>query len=224
MSIGSLSTAAIIDLVLLGVLLIFIIVGTVRGLIKSVLNFAGTILAIIGAAILSGIFTPKAVELLYPHFQDRILNKLDLEAMGFGDLAGGATPLSGLFPTLNKSIQETVQAAGMSILTGAVRVVLFLLFFVICALLVKLLSSLLSGVFELPVLKSFNRLGGALFGLIQGMLILYMLIYLAPKIGITWLNDHSQGTLLLNFLINVSPLEWIDFLKLKSIELIPKKS
>ncbi len=224
MSIGSLSTAAIIDLVLLGVLLIFIIVGTVRGLIKSVLNFAGTILAIIGAAILSGIFTPKAVELLYPHFQDRILNKLDLEAMGFGDLAGGATPLSGLFPTLNKSIQETVQAAGMSILTGVVRVVLFLLFFVICALLVKLLSSLLSGVFELPVLKSFNRLGGALFGLIQGMLILYMLIYLAPKIGITWLNDHSEGTLLLNFLINVSPLEWIDFLKLKSIELIPKKS
>jgi uncharacterized membrane protein required for colicin V production len=224
MSIGSLSTAAIIDLVLLGVLLIFIIVGTVRGLIKSVLNFAGTILAVIGAAILSGIFTPKAVELLYPHFQDRILNKLDLEAMGFGDLAGGATPLSGLFPTLNKSIQETVQAAGMSILTGVVRVVLFLLFFVICALLVKLLSSLLSGVFELPVLKSFNRLGGALFGLIQGMLILYMLIYLAPKIGITWLNDHSEGTLLLNFLINVSPLEWIDFLKLKSIELIPKKS
>ncbi len=224
MSIGSLSTAAIIDLVLLGVLLIFIIVGTVRGLIKSVLNFAGTILAIIGAAILSGVFTPKAVDLLYPHFQDRILNKLDLEAMGFGDLAGGATPLSGLFPTLNKSIQETVQAAGMSILTGVVRVVLFLLFFVICALLVKLLSSLLSGVFELPVLKSFNRLGGALFGLIQGMLILYMLIYLAPKIGITWLNDHSEGTLLLNFLINVSPLEWIDFLKLKSIELIPKKS
>lgn len=224
MSIGALSITTIIDLVILGILLIFVIAGTVRGLVESIVNVAGTIIALIAAALLAGLFAPPVTDWLYPHFQDRVLNKLNLEALGLGNLEGGATPLSGLFPTLSENIQSMVEAAAKSVFAGTARVILFLLLFIVCILIVKLISGLLERVFELPVLKSFNRLGGALFGLIEGMLIIYVIVFAAPRLGLHWLNDHAQGTILLNFFINVSPLEWLDFLKLKSLELITKKS
>ncbi len=216
-----LSVNLVIDLVLAGILLIFVIIGIIRGLIKSVLNFIGTLAAVVGGAVLAEKFTKPVAEWLYPSVQEKILDRLRLEDLGLS-APGNHSSLSTLLPSLTGNVRAVVEEAAMNILSGVVRVVLFLIFFILLILAVKLLAFLLSKLFELPVLETFNRMGGAIFGLVEGMLILYLIVYLAPRFGLTWLQDNADGTYLLNFLLHVSPLEWWDFLKLQGMMLLPR--
>ena len=215
------STPAIIDLSIAAVLLIFVIIGLVRGLIKSVLNFIGTLASVIGAAYLSELFTPAVTEFLWPKVKENIIDNLDLSGLDLGSKSSGGT-ISSLLPDLSSGVRTAIETLGMNILTTTVRIVLFIVLFILCLILVKVLAFALGKLFELPVLNTFNRAGGALFGLVEGMLIVYLIIFLAPKLNFTWFTDNAEGTLLLNFFLNVSPLEWIDFLKLKSLELMPE--
>ena len=58
-------------------------------------------------------------------------------------------------------------------------------------------------VLRLPVLSGVNTLGGALLGLLEGMMVVWLLIWLAPRLGIAL---PAENTYLLHFFMTVGPM------------------
>jgi len=70
------------------------------------------------------------------------------------------------------------------------RILSFLLIFFIAQAIIFFIFRALNKVFDFSILKIFNRLAGALFGLIEGGLILGFILYFSSKLplGATWSN------------------------------------
>ncbi|MBQ9826718.1 MAG: CvpA family protein [Firmicutes bacterium] len=67
------STGLIIDIVL-GVLLIaFIVIGAIRGLLKTVIGIAMVIVAILGSVVFSGMLAGPATDWVYPKVEDKLM-------------------------------------------------------------------------------------------------------------------------------------------------------
>src|SRR6056297_217248 len=84
------------------------------------------------------------------------------------------------------------------------RILGFLIVFIIARVLIFLLLKALDRVFSLPVLNLFNKIGGAIFGLLEGALALGIILYFSTKfpLGAKWemlLNSSIISPTLINF-------------------------
>lgn len=75
--------------------------------------------------------------------------------------------------------------------------------FVALVLLLRLAALAINLVLRLPVLFSVNTFGGALLGLLEGMMVVWLLIWLLPHFGI---ELPTEETYLLRFFTAVGPL------------------
>ena len=67
----------------------------------------------------------------------------------------------------------------------------------------RLAAQAINLVLRLPVLSGVNTLGGALLGLLEGMMVVWLLIWLAPRLGIAL---PAENTYLLHFFMTVGPM------------------
>lgn len=74
--------------------------------------------------------------------------------------------------------------------------ILYILIFVALVILLRLAALAINLVLRLPVLSGVNTLGGALLGLLEGMMVVWLLIWLAPRLGIAL---PAENTYLLHF-------------------------
>ena len=74
--------------------------------------------------------------------------------------------------TKNEMLPEVARNLAVNIVTGIVIFVLF----VIIRILLKFVSSLANIVVKLPILNQLNEIGGVLYGLLRGILIIYVLL------------------------------------------------
>lgn len=91
------------------------------------------------------------------------------------------------------------------------RLLSFILIFVITQFIVISLLKVINKIFSLPVLNILNRLGGAIFGLIEGGLILGLALYFSAKLTLipTWgelLNNSNVAPTLISFGKILQPL------------------
>ncbi len=75
--------------------------------------------------------------------------------------------------TVNDYVSNTVVAVALNILC-------FIAVYALCYLVLSVVVSLIKHVFELPLLKQMDWLAGAVFGLLRGGLVLYVLFLLVP--------------------------------------------
>ncbi len=91
------------------------------------------------------------------------------------------------------------------------RILGFIAVFVVARVLMFLLVKVLDKVFSLPVLNVFNKIGGAVFGLLEGALAVGILLYLSTKfpLGSKWatlLKTSSIAPSLIGFGKTLTPL------------------
>ena len=217
----------IIDGVLALLLLAGILIGATRGLFKSLMGFAVVIAAIIGATMIADAVTPPVTDFIVPKVEQKATEWLGIpEEMTMGQFfAGAASSDSTKIPMFSEGIQklkkwgaqdrffshfreETASAAKnavRSLVESIVHTVLFLLSFVILLILLKLLTRLADRLFELPVLHTLNTAGGGIFGLLEALALIYLVLLLAPGLGITFLRDNAGDTYLLKFFMTYTP-------------------
>lgn len=223
--------ALIIDLVLAAVLIAFAVIGAYKGLIRSLMALVSVVLALAGAALLTAMFVEPVTELVYPRVQEKVITRFaqdipaDALAQEGGDLnAGGLLPadladaLGGALDTLERfgvsektldgvaqGVASAAEQAAYLLVKTVVQAALFLVFFLLVMLLLKLLTRALDGLCSLPVLRQLNALGGAALSLVEGALLIFLLVYLAPRFGVTWFGDHETGTRLLAWFLHNTP-------------------
>ena len=225
--------ALIIDLVLAAVLAVFALLGARKGLIRSLMALVSVVVALIGATLLTAMFVEPVTDLVYPKVEERVLEQFERDvpsdalAAEDGDLsAGGLLPdelsdlLGEALDTLKrfgvsddaidgvtKSVTDSAVSAAerAAYLKTIVQAALFLAFFLALMLLLRLLTHGLDRLFSLPVLAQLNGLGGAALSLMEGALLIFLIVFLAPRLGVTWFADHAAGTHLLAWFLNNTP-------------------
>ena len=55
------------------------------------------------------------------------------------------------------------------------------------------------------VMQMGSGLGGAALSLMEGALLIFLIVFLAPRLGVTWFADHAAGTHLLAWFLNNTP-------------------
>lgn len=119
-----------------------------------------------------------------------------------------------LFQRLGEAAREKIRDTGVtvaaavvqSVAESVIRALLFLLSFAVLLLLLKLLAKVLDLALKLPVLRSMNGLAGALTGLVEGALTLFLAVWLLRRFGVSFETPAVEGTYLLSFFTSHTPL------------------
>ncbi len=209
----------IIDLIIIGILVICILMGYKKGLTGSILKIVSFILALVIAFIL---FKPVS-NIVIDHTNwdetlEQSIRQMAVENNEEGQDAEESSEKKGMPDVIMNYINEAVEKAGeeardaiidstarevaVTIINGGVLISLFIIARIILFL-VKGLASLLT---ELPIIKQFDKLGGIIFGLLQSLVIIYILLavisFISPMIAETGfiraIQESNVGSILYN--------------------------
>ena len=225
-------TYLIYDAVILLLLLFFFLRGRKKGLILTLCGLASIFVALFGARMASDYFAPTVADLLTPRFSPVIEEQLDngleeklneLLASGEeeGNLLVDLLTKFGLYDDVSTAIQNTVsgQAAqtitdvALSLARAVSEVVASVLVFVVAFLAIMVLWFFLSHALDLaarlPVIHGLNRTLGGLFGLLEGMLLLFLIAWVMRLLGGIIPEESVAQTTLLNFFCTTNPISLI---------------
>ena len=225
------NNALIIDGVLLLILILGYLLGAHRGLFKSLMGFLTVFLALIGAVLIAGALTEPLTDFAMPIVEERVTERLGIpQDMTMGQFFSGMassdstkTPtFSEWFGKLDKwgagdrffgefkdSTVNAAQTAARALVASVIHTVLLLLWFAILYIAIKLLTRTLDHVFDLPVLKTLNDVGGGILGLLEALLLVYLALWLLPNVGVTALRENVENTYVLKFFSTYTPLTLI---------------
>lgn len=161
------------DLLLLGIVAVSVIGGLIQGVLKQLFNLFGFFIVFALAFLGSPYLSGYTADLLQPEYfipYEEVMQRY------------------GISLPLEKIIQ----------LAGAVLAFLFLL--VVLMIIFRLLLRGLTAVNKIPVVGFFNRLGGALLGLLIALLINIVIINAATLLPLSFVDDAVNGSLLAGYL------------------------
>lgn len=217
----------VIDLVILAVLLIFALVGLKRGLIRSLLSLVTVLIALVGAALISNYLAQPVADWLQPTItpvvesvvQEVLPENLPDEVFStdkITELLENADLPFGLNDMLSEAIGEHTLTISITQLTENLSaklslliayIALFVIAFIALLIILHLLTRTLDLVARLPGLKTLNKLGGFLFGLLWGAVILFVLGWLFRMGNSIIPSEAIEQTTLLRFFMTVNPLD-----------------
>ena len=217
-------------------LLIFACIGARRGLILSLCGLLAFVVAFLGASFAARTLSPVVADALEPKFAAAIEEQLN-ESIRQQAEAGEAAVLSpddvplegvldalremGFYETLINTVDRAVEsgmtavaasaaaAVAAAIAQSAAYLILFLLGFFLILLAWRLLSRALDLVALLPGLHFLNKTGGALFGLVQGCIILFVAAWLLQFFGQVLPRELVEQTVLLKFFMTTNPFSLV---------------
>ena len=226
----------IADGLVLAVLLIFACIGARRGLILSLCGLLAFVVAFLGASFAARTLSPVVADALEPKFAAAIEEQLN-ESIRQQAEAGEAAVLSpddvplegvldalremGFYETLINTVDRAVEsgmtavaasaaaAVAAAIAQSAAYLILFLLGFFLILLAWRQLSRALDLVALLPGLHFLNKTGGALFGLVQGCIILFVAAWLLQFFGQVLPRELVEQTVLLKFFMTTNPFSLV---------------
>lgn len=234
-----------IDLLLVVVFAVAVIVAVKKGLIRSLVGLVGNLIATVVALVFSAplgsyvsnnfLFSPMKqwmVNMLSPTAQGTAASVSDLNfdelfsdmPKFFSDIISGlglnAADLTEKYNALKvngaeeaKSAIIDVMVTPMSELCG--RLIAFAVIFVLAVAAIKILVWLFDFIVELPVLRQLNKLGGAVLGVINGVLLMFILSavlsvslgYIMPDKTAAELDEISESTVIYKTVNSFNPVK-----------------
>lgn len=191
----------ITDIIIAAVVVLFTVIGVKRGLAKTLLNLAGLVVTAISAYYLSSFLS----QLIYDAFlKQTIITNIQqiIEQNGIGYALSNcleAVPqwingilsfIVGIFgmslseyqnqlalsSDFSSSTSQAVENVLAPVVTSVFGMILLIVLFIIILIIVKKLVKLISKVFNIPVIKQINQLLGGIFGLAEGLLVVFIAV------------------------------------------------
>ena len=236
------TTAVIMDAIVVIILVVAVCYGAKRGLLESLAGLIIVVMALVGAGIAAGTFTDPVAGFVTPLVEERVAERVEaaLEEQA-GSFAGEwsveelpdleelpiaeVLALMGLDETVRASLAERAQnmirdtgatvvsAVVESLVRSFVYGVLFLLAFLTILLLLKVLVGAMGLVLKLPGLRLLNALGGAVIGLIEGALLLFLAVWVCRKLGVSFETEALAEAHILRIFTTNTPLSLLSFLQ-----------
>jgi uncharacterized membrane protein required for colicin V production len=183
----------IADFIVIGVMAVFLVIGSSKGLMLSVFSIASYFLAILiaikfsplVAGLLSKTSLMMTIKTKISASMDKILQdvvgdtiekqidqiteKLHLassvqDKIGIEALKETSTTTSGMVESLSGKLTDLI-----------LLVIAFVVVYIVAKLVLFLISEVIKKTAKLPVIRSFDKVGGMIFGLLEGVLVIWVL-------------------------------------------------
>ncbi len=203
----------IIDLIIVAIILLFTFLGYKRGLIKVAIKLCTFIIAIIVAFVLYKPISNVVIE--NTGIDESIETAITDRILPEGASVDEEVELSNDLPSvILKNGENTVQSIATSFSNTIIEAVCFFIIFIAVKIILKFITALADLIAKLPILKQFNALGGTIYGVLEGLFLVFVgfaiISLIAPLIDVSILEAINSSTLgsifynnniLLNFII-----------------------
>ena len=172
--------------ILVGVaLLIALIIGVNRGLLRSLINIGVIAVSLLGARWSASYLTEPIFQWIAPWLEKRMIAEspfagLNLKVPDF---------LSGLVDSFREMGHEVIMERLAETVKPIIYAAVYLIIFLLLLLLLRLIGKLLRIVEKLPIIRSCNKLGGALLGLFGGAIVVCVILWAVNRFG--WLSQEA---------------------------------
>lgn len=178
----------IVDLIVIAVIALCVILGYFKGLTKSLLKIISFVLAIVIAFIL---FKPISLLIInHTQIDDNIQMAIEEKMVGTvdgmsGEIGENIGESSGMPEVMTNYMKEMVEAgketgteaakeAAKNVAAIIVNAGTWVLVFILARIILIFAKSLLELIVKLPVIKQMDKAGGILYGLLEGLIIVYI--------------------------------------------------
>ena len=222
-------TAAIIDLCAVGIIILFTVRGYKRGLIKTVAGLLALVLAFYGAGFVAKQFTPAVSASYTQQYIRKIVTNEVGQQIGQAvlDEEAGTPPVTqqeqaepeqsqskswmpqAISKVVDDAVAEFKQTGQLAVDAGITKAsdtityaALFVLAFIALLIILKLIIWALDLAAKMPVVKTVNKFGGVITGLIIGYVIVLLAAYVL--LNFTGVINHEQvsQTVLMRFMFD----------------------
>ena len=223
----------IIDAVVVLILAGFTVFGAKRGLLRTLAGLVIVVVALVGAGMIATTFSGPAAKLAAPLIEKQIEKKIDAaiaesapsshvdedsQLEGLLSLLGLDTEVrSSLMEKTRDTVRDTGVSAVTAVVTGVAQSmiygVLYILSFVALTVLLHVLFKAMGLLTKLPGLRSLNALGGGVLGLIKGGLLLFLAVWAARRLGVSFEAQPFTDAHILAVFTTHTPLSVLTFFK-----------
>lgn len=161
----------IIDIILIAIILLSAFLGYKKGLVK------------LGAKLFAGLIAIIITIVIYKPVSEMIINNTSLDEKIQSTIIQNATNIINENQQTQNSITNQLEnnilpQQAEDIAKNVVRVITAVVLFIGVKIILSIIISLLDFVANLPILKEFNEMGGIVYGLVRGILIVGVCILL----------------------------------------------
>ena len=228
------SAPVIMDIAAAAVLLLFLILGARAGLIRSLAGLVIVVVALVGAGMIAATFADPAAKLAAPMIEKAMTQKVEeaitaetgmLDTERADPEIGELLSMLGLDEEVKENItnraEQTIRDTGASVISAVVeglcRSVIYGLLYIFAFLglwlLLHVLAKAMDLLARLPGLSTLNALGGAALGLVKGVLVLFLAIWAARRLGVSFETEEVAQTYILQFFATHTPLSMLSLLQ-----------
>lgn len=228
------TTPVIIDAAVVLILAGFALLGIRRGLLKTLAGLVIVVVALVGAGMIAATFSTPAAHLVSPLIEKQIEKKVDsaLSAQApqtyevesesqIEELLALLGVDAEVRTSLTEKTQETVRETGVSVAAAVVTSIaqtviygaLYMLSFIALTVLLHVLFGAMGLLAKLPGLRSMNALGGGLLGLIEGALLLFLAVWVARRLGVSFAAEPYAQAHILRLFTDYTPLSVLTILQ-----------
>ena len=228
------SAPVIMDIAAAAVLLLFLVLGARAGLIRSLAGLVIVVVALVGAGMIAATFADPAAKLAAPMIEKAMTQKVEeaitaetgmLDTERVDPEIGEVLSMLSLDEEVKEGItnraEQTIRDTGASVISAVVeslcRSVIYGLLYIFAFLglwlLLHVLAKAMDLLARLPGLSSLNALGGAALGLVKGVLVLFLAIWAARRLGISFETEEVAQTYILQFFATHTPLSMLSLLQ-----------
>ena len=170
----------IVDIVIIGIILLCLIIGYVRGLTGSLIKILSFVLSIIIAFIL---FVPISNFIINNTQIDEKIEQSIRERLIDNSQEDEKMP-EAITDYIGQKVEQATDGAKEAIINSTARDVsitivksgTWIMLFIIARILLIFLKFITGLIARLPVIKQFDKLGGIIYGIIEGLVIVYVLL------------------------------------------------
>lgn len=220
----------IIDLALIGVLALYTWSGYKKGLILAVSGILALIIAFYGANLVAQTYSAEFTSMIQPMISSAVngaVNETEEEhrvAQGEDgetdvyEVSYGSLKKLGMLESAAKNLadelKQEVREVGIALKSAMVHklastiayVLTLIIVFVLIIILFIIVANVVNLAFKLPGLDLLNCIGGALFGLIKGLILLFAIAWVTRFLGFALPESVVDATVVLQWLMNNNPI------------------
>ena len=166
----------VVDLIIVAIILLSTFLAYRKGLVTLAIQFVTVIIAIVFTLLL---YKPVSnVIINITGIDEAIQNAILEEANDI--MTNDKEGANQVVETIqNNMLPETARTISVNIIEGAVILILY----IVIRIALKFVTALANLVAKLPILNQLNRLGGIIYGVLRGLLIVYVLLLLVNLSG-----------------------------------------
>lgn len=159
----------IVDLIIIAIILLSTFLAYRKGLITLAIQLVAVVIAVVLTLIL---YKPVSNLIINVTSIDETIQNAILEEAN-DIMTNEEEGANQIVETIqNNMLPETARTISINIIEGAVILILY----VIIRIALKFVTALANLVSKLPILNQFNKLGGVIYGILRGILIVYIIL------------------------------------------------